>query len=78
MKETLAAAMVLLSVWRSDRAFCDMFCGSGTICIEAAAIGLSRAPGLLRDFAFSSFSNADGAAALERAKEEADRKRSAI
>lgn len=52
LKETLAAAMVLLSVWRSDRAFCDMFCGSGTICIEAAAIGLSRAPGLLRDFAF--------------------------
>ena len=51
-----------------------MFCGSGTICIEAAAIGLSRAPGLLRDFAFSSFSNADGAAALERAKEEARQK----
>lgn len=74
LKETLAAAMVLLSVWRSDRAFCDMFCGSGTICIEAAAIGLSRAPGLLRDFAFSSFSNADGAAALERAKEEARQK----
>lgn len=74
LKETLAAAMVLLSVWRSDRAFCDMFCGSGTICIEAAAIGLSRAPGLLRDFAFSSFPNADGAAALERAKEEARQK----
>ena len=30
--------------------FCDPFCGSGTICIEAALIALNRAPGLDRSF----------------------------
>lgn len=74
LKETLAAALVLLSVWKADRPFCDMFCGSGTICLEAACIGLSRAPGLNRDFAFSGFSNADGKSALFLAKEEARQK----
>lgn len=50
LKETLAAAMILLSRWRSDRAFIDPFCGSGTIPIEAGLIGRNIAPGLNRDF----------------------------
>ncbi len=52
MKETLAAALVLLSYWNKERVLIDMFCGSGTIPIEAALIGRNIAPGLQRDFAF--------------------------
>ena len=50
LKETMAAAMVLLSRWRGRDDFCDPFCGSGTIPIEAALIALNRAPGLNRGF----------------------------
>lgn len=51
IKETLAAAMILLSYWSKDRILYDVFCGSGTIPIEAALIGKNIAPGLYRDFA---------------------------
>lgn len=51
IKETLAAAMVLLSFWNKDRVLFDPFCGSGTIPIEAAMIGRNMAPGLDRKFA---------------------------
>lgn len=51
LKETLAAAMILLSYWNKDRVLYDVFCGSGTIPIEAAMIGRNIAPGLKRDFA---------------------------
>ena len=50
LKETMAAAMVLLSRYRGRDDFCDPFCGSGTIPIEAALIALNRAPGLARGF----------------------------
>ncbi|MEY8415990.1 THUMP domain-containing class I SAM-dependent RNA methyltransferase [Tissierella praeacuta] len=51
IKETLAAAMILLSYWNKDRVLFDPFCGSGTIPIEAAMIGRNMAPGLDRNFA---------------------------
>lgn len=51
LKETLAAAMIQLSYWNRDRVLFDVFCGSGTIPIEAAMIGRNIAPGLNRDFA---------------------------
>jgi len=51
MKETLAAALVMLSVWKADRVLLDPFCGSGTIPIEAAMIARNIAPGLGRSFA---------------------------
>ncbi|MTI95295.1 MAG: class I SAM-dependent RNA methyltransferase [Firmicutes bacterium] len=51
IKETLAAALVQLSYWRSKRLLIDPFCGSGTIPIEAALIGDNIAPGLTRRFA---------------------------
>lgn len=51
LRETLAAAMVLLSGYKGLDPFCDPFCGSGTICIEAALIAKNRAPGLNRTFA---------------------------
>lgn len=50
LKETLAAALVLLSRWEPSRIFADPFCGSGTIVIEAALIGKNIAPGLNRSF----------------------------
>ena len=50
LRETLAAAMVTLSRFRGRDLFCDPFCGSGTICIEAALIAMNRAPGLDRSF----------------------------
>ena len=55
LKETLAAAMVMLSYWKRDRPLIDPFCGSGTIAIEAAMIGRNFAPGTWREFAFQSW-----------------------
>ena len=52
IKESLAAALVLLSGWRFKQNFYDVFCGSGTIAIEAAMIAKNIAPGLDRYFAF--------------------------
>ncbi|MBR0152206.1 MAG: class I SAM-dependent RNA methyltransferase [Lachnospiraceae bacterium] len=49
--ETLAAAILLLSPWKSDRILVDPFCGSGTFPIEAAMIGAGIAPGAKRSFA---------------------------
>lgn len=51
IKETLAAGLVQLSFWREGRILADPCCGSGTIPIEAALIGLNIAPGLNRSFA---------------------------
>ena len=51
IKETLAAALVQLSFWREGRILVDPCCGSGTIPIEAAMIGMHIAPGLNRSFA---------------------------
>lgn len=50
LRETLAAALVQLSFWDPDRPLLDPFCGSGTICIEAAMIARNIAPGLKRQF----------------------------
>ncbi|MCR5792503.1 MAG: class I SAM-dependent RNA methyltransferase [Lachnospiraceae bacterium] len=48
--ETLAAALIMLTPWKSDRILVDPFCGSGTIPIEAAMIGANIAPGMNREF----------------------------
>lgn len=51
LSETLAAAMVILSRYKGREDFCDPFCGSGTLAIEAALMAKNRAPGLKRRFA---------------------------
>jgi putative N6-adenine-specific DNA methylase len=51
LKETMAAALVLLSFWDKERLLIDPMCGSGTILTEAAMIGRNMAPGLKRSFA---------------------------
>jgi putative N6-adenine-specific DNA methylase len=48
MQETLAAAVVLATGWKGEGNFINPMCGSGTLAIEAALMGLNRAPGLLR------------------------------
>jgi putative N6-adenine-specific DNA methylase len=53
MQETLAASVVLAAGWRGEGNFINPMCGSGTLAIEAALIGLDRAPALLRsNFSF--------------------------
>ena len=48
MQETLAAGVILATGWRGNSNFINPMCGSGTLAIEAALIGLGRPPGLLR------------------------------
>ncbi len=55
LRETLAAALALISRPREDVLFWDPMCGSGTIAIEAAMILSNRAPGLGRSFAAEQF-----------------------
>jgi putative N6-adenine-specific DNA methylase len=55
LRETLAAAMVMLTHYRGRDFIWDPFCGSGTIPIEAALIAKNRAPGLRRRFAAEKF-----------------------
>ena len=50
IKETLAAAMLMISRWSPGKALIDPLCGSGTIPIEAALIERNIAPGLEREF----------------------------
>ncbi len=56
LKETLAAALILISRWHS-RDFYDPMCGSGTIAIEAAMIASNMAPGIHRQFDAQNYSN---------------------
>ena len=51
LRETTAAAMLLLSGWKRKFPLYDPFCGSGTILIEAAMYAWDMAPGLGRVFA---------------------------
>ena len=50
LRETLAAAMVMLTRYRGREFVWDPFCGSGTIAIEAALIAKNKAPGMYRRF----------------------------
>jgi len=72
LRETLAAALVILSGYRGRDPFCDPFCGSGTIAIEAALIAKNRAPGLHRSFSAQKWSWIPGAAWMDGADEAMD------
>lgn len=48
--ENLAAALIMLTPWKSDRILVDPFCGSGTFPIEAAMMAAHMAPGMNRSF----------------------------
>ncbi len=47
LRETLAAGLIALTEWSPREALVDPMCGAGTLAIEAALIGLDRAPGLV-------------------------------
>ena len=73
LRETLAAAMVMLSRYKGRDPLCDPFCGSGTIPIEAALIAKNRAPGLSRNFSAQKWKNVDGKLWLQAADEAMDK-----
>jgi len=52
LKENIAAGLVILSGWKFREPLYDIFCGSGTIAIEAAMIARNMAPWMKRHFAF--------------------------
>ena len=55
--ETLAAALIMLTPWKSDRILVDPFCGSGTFPIEAAMMAANMAPGMNREFLAEDWKN---------------------
>jgi putative N6-adenine-specific DNA methylase len=59
LRETTAAAILLLSGWRRKFPLYDPFCGSGTIAIEAAMFAWDMAPGVGRQFAIADLAIAD-------------------
>ena len=70
--ETLAAALISLTPWKKERLLIDPFCGSGTIPIEAALIGLNIAPGMKRDFQAMAWDNILPKSLFKEAKKEAE------
>ena len=73
LRETLAAAMVMLTRYRGREFLWDPFCGSGTIPIEAALIAKNRAPGMNRKFAAEGFAWADPQVWVDARQEGKDR-----
>ncbi len=60
LNEVLAAGIILMTGWRGETDFLDPFCGSGTLCIEAALIARGIAPGVFRQsYAFEKWSDFD-------------------
>lgn len=74
LKETLAAGIIDNTFYNPDKdiekPFADVFCGSGTLPIEAAMKALNIAPGRNREFDFARWECADKNA-LSLAKQEA-------
>ena len=60
INEVLAAGIILMTGWRGESDFLDPFCGSGTLCIEAALIARGIAPGVFRQgYAFEKWPDFD-------------------
>ena len=60
LNEVLAAGIILMTGWRGESDFLDPFCGSGTLCIEAALIARGIAPGIFRQsYAFEKWTDFD-------------------
>ena len=56
LRENLARALIELSFYSKERPFIDLFCGSGTLAIEAAHFARNIAPGINRDFDYRHWS----------------------
>ena len=70
LKETLASALIQLSVWEPSRPFADIFCGTGTIPVEAALIAANVPAGMNRDFDYLHWKGTDRAI-FDKIKEKA-------
>ena len=73
LKETLAAALVMMSRWKFNQPLIDPFCGSGTILIEAALFARNIAPGISRSFVCEDWPGFD-AKIFSQVREEANTK----
>lgn len=62
MNEVLAAGLIKLSGWQADCNFVDCMCGSGTLPIEAAMVGMQIPAGYFRkDYGFMKWGDFDAA-----------------
>ena len=60
LNEVLAAGIIMMTGWKGETDFLDPFCGSGTLCIEAALIARGIAPGIFRQsYAFEKWPDFD-------------------
>ena len=60
LNEVLAAGIIMMTGWKGETDFLDPFCGSGTLCIEAALIARGIAPGVFRkNYAFEKWPDFD-------------------
>ena len=73
LKENVASSLIDLSVWNASRPLADVFCGSGTIPIEACMKALNIPSGLNRDFDFLHYKTFD-TSFYKALKEEAESK----
>lgn len=71
IKETTAAALIDSTFYHPDKPLADLFCGSGTIPIEAAMKAMKIAPGMNRNFDFDSWKCVDKQV-LRQTKQEAN------
>lgn len=55
LNEAMAAGLLMAAGVEANKPFCDPFCGSGTLAVEAAHRAIGRPPGLNRKFAFQSW-----------------------
>jgi putative N6-adenine-specific DNA methylase len=73
LRETTAAAIILLSGWKRKFPLYDPLCGSGTIAIEAAMYAWDMAPGIGRNFALDDLAIAEKRSAENLRREYAAR-----
>jgi len=73
LRETTAAAVLLLMGWKRKYPLYDPFCGSGTIAVEAALYAWDAAPGLGRNFALSRLAIGNSAVEARMREELADK-----
>ena len=73
LRETTAAALLLLMGWKRKYPLYDPFCGSGTMAVEAALYAWDAAPGLGRNFALSRLAIGDSAVEARMREELADK-----
>ena len=71
LRETTAAILLQLMLWRRKTPFHDPFCGSGTLPIEATLYAYNVAPGFGRRFALESLPIFDSRRAMEIRRAEA-------